>query len=176
MTAAGAAVGAAVAGATAATPQTPTEFSYYMEIQRVLVRYAFALDDRNWSALTSCFSEDATGDYGPGYSTLEGRDAIVALCRRMLEPLDASQHLLGTMDIAFEGSKLRRAFSTFKQATTRCYFQAQHIRKAARGDALYIVAGTYADRFVREKGVWKIKRRELRATWLDGNPAVLPRR
>lgn len=134
------------------------------EISRVLVQYARALDERDWPALQNCFTENALGNYGAEFPALKGRAQIVALCRRMLQPLDASQHLIGTVQINVQSAAA---------ALSQCYFQAQHVRHAAEGGALYIIAGTYRDQFLCEAGRWKIARRELIPTWAQGNPAVI---
>ena len=70
------------------------------EISALLVRHGASLDDRDWVRLRSCFTPDATGDYDPGAPNFEGYEAIEKLCRSMLEPLGASQHLIQPRDRA----------------------------------------------------------------------------
>lgn len=130
-------------------------------IQRVLVRYATSLDDRDWDGLAECFTEDAVADYGVG--SFEGAPAIVGLCRQMLEPLEMSQHLLGSFEINVDGDAAR----------SRCYFHAQHSRPELADGQFLIVAGTYEDQLVRSADAWRIRHRKLIATWRNGNPKVL---
>ena len=130
-------------------------------IQRVLVRYATSLDDRDWDGLAECFTEDAVADYGVG--SFEGVPAIVGLCRQMLEPLEISQHLLGSFEINVDGDT----------AHSRCYFHAQHSRPGLPDGQFLIVAGTYEDQLARSASGWRIRHRKLIATWRDGNPKVL---
>ena len=127
----------------------------------MLVRYATSLDDRDWERLATCFTEDAVADYGRG--VFEGPEAIVALCRRMLEPLRVSQHLLGSFEIEVSG----------ETAASRCYFQAQHVRPGLAAGDTFILAGTYEDALARTSEGWRIRHRKLVATWQEGNPAVL---
>jgi ketosteroid isomerase-like protein len=130
-------------------------------IHEVLVRYATALDDRDWDRLASCFTEDAIADYGSG--VFDGPVAIVDLCRQMLSPLQVSQHLLGSFEITISG----------KTATSRCYFHAQHVRPGLDGGDQLIIAGTYEDSLQKSADQWQIRKRRLVATWQKGNPAVL---
>jgi len=132
------------------------------EIVSLLTRYGTALDDRDWERLRSCFAPDAVADYGTG-SPFEGYPAIEALCRGMLEPLDASHHMIGNHEIELAGDA----------ATSRCYVRAQHLRKGCPGGILLEVGGYYRDQLRRAAEGWQIQHRQLVVTWRDGNAAVL---
>jgi 3-phenylpropionate/cinnamic acid dioxygenase small subunit len=133
------------------------------EIEALLSRYASALDARDWERLESCFTETAVADYGGLLGRREGAGSIVAACRSVLEPLDASQHLIGTIEIQLGGDEAR----------SQCAFQAQHVRRRVEGGANFTVGGHYRDELVRTPAGWRIHRRELVATWHDGNPRVV---
>jgi 3-phenylpropionate/cinnamic acid dioxygenase small subunit len=133
-----------------------------IEIAEVLARYANALDDRDWSRLASCFTPDATADYG-GAGACSGFTAIETLCRRALEPLDASQHLVGSIEVEVAGDEAR----------ARCALQAQHTRRGCEGGDHFTIGGSYRDCLVRTKDGWRIRHRELRVGWQDGNPRVM---
>ena len=60
----------------------------------VCVRNARALDGRDWELLATCFADDVVVEF-EGVEPLHGPAAVVDVCRAALEPLDASQHLLG---------------------------------------------------------------------------------
>jgi 3-phenylpropionate/cinnamic acid dioxygenase small subunit len=128
----------------------------------VCVRYATALDRRDWELFRTCFTPDATGEYS-GLGSLNGYDDFERVCRRALEPLRASQHLLGNHAVVV----------TRDEAEATCYFQAQHVKPGTPGGDTYIVAGTYTDHHVRTTEGWRIARRRLDVTWTDGNPSVL---
>ena len=89
----------------------------------------------------------------------------MATCRAALEPLDASQHLLGNHVVTVDGDEAR----------SQCYLQAQHVRSGTPGGDNYIIAGTYTDELRRGTDGWKIARRRLTVTWTSGNPTVLAR-
>lgn len=134
----------------------------HQEIVAVCVRYATALDRRDWGLLRTCFAPDVVAAY-QGIGTLEGYQAVEDVCRRALEPLAASQHLLGNHDVTVDGDV----------AHCSTYFQAQHVRPGTEGGDLYVVAGTYTDRMTRGDAGWRIAHRRLDVVWTDGNTAVL---
>lgn len=133
-----------------------------LEIAELLARYANALDERDWKRLASCFTEDAVGDYGT-IGRLDGYAAIEKLCRTTLEPLDASQHLIGSIEIELSGDTAR----------SRCALQAQHTSRGCEGGDHFTIGGSYLDELVRAHAGWRIRKRELRISWRDGNPRVV---
>jgi len=133
-------------------------------IVAVCVRYATALDRRDWPLLRDCFEPDVIADYA-GIGRIVGYEGLEAVCRAALEPLQASQHLLGNHAVQVTGD----------EADGTTYFRAQHVRPGTPGGDNYIVAGIYTDRFVRRDHNWRISRRKLDVVWSDGNPAVLER-
>jgi ketosteroid isomerase-like protein len=131
-------------------------------IVAVCVRYATALDRQDWDLLRSCFAPDVVAEF-EGIGTLEGYEAVEKACRNALEPLAVSQHLLGNHTVELDGDTARAA----------TYFQAQHVRPGLPDGELFIVAGTYSDRFARNGEGWWITHRHLTVVWTDGNPSVL---
>lgn len=132
------------------------------EVVAVCVRYATALDRRDWALLRRCFAPDVVAEF-EGMGTLDGYEAVEAACRGALEPLAASQHLLGNHEVTVDGDA----------AHASTYFQAQHVRPGTEGGDTYIVAGTYTDRLARDGDGWRIVHRRLDVVWTDGNSAVL---
>ena len=127
----------------------------------VTVAYCWALDTRNWAQLSEVFMPDSTARLGTG----EQRNLaeIVARISTALGHLDDSQHMVTCHQVVLDGD----------HATSRCYLQAQHIRRAAEGGANYIVAGRYEDQLVRTGDGWRIKHRDLIVMWTDGNLRVV---
>ena len=133
------------------------------QIADLCARYAFALDQKDWPTLRTCFT-DAPVFVHPG-GRIEGVDGIVERARGALEPLDASHHLLGNTVVDIDGD----------DATSICYFQAQHVRAGTPGGDTYFIAGSYADRLVRTPQGWRIAERVQAYLWRDGNRAVVAR-
>ena len=132
------------------------------EIFDLAVRYCTAIDTRDWELLGRCFDLDAVVVY-PGFEPLVGVPALTEFLAGILGPLDVTQHIATNFAIEIDGDR----------AKLTSYLHAQHVRAAAAGGALYIVAGTYRDELDRGPAGWRITRRELTTTWTDGNPAVL---
>jgi 3-phenylpropionate/cinnamic acid dioxygenase small subunit len=132
------------------------------QIFDLAVRYATALDSRDWSLLRTCFLPDVVGIY-EGLGEVHGYEAIEDLCRRALEPLDRSQHILSNFVVDVHGD----------EADFSCYLHAQHVLHAADGGGLFVIAGQYTDLHRRTDDGWKIARRRLATWWVDGNPAVI---
>jgi ketosteroid isomerase-like protein len=135
----------------------------HMEITDLLNRYATALDDRDWKRLATCFTPDAVGLYGPVLGRRDGFAAIEQLCRGALEPLDSSHHMITNHEIEIDGDTAR----------ARCYLQAQHTKRGTPGGDNFVIGGTYTDELVRTADGWRIRQRELRMIWQEGNPRVL---
>lgn len=127
--------------------------------------YCWALDSHRWDDLEQVFTPDATAVLGS--PELRGVEAIKRRIEQALGSLDDSQHMVNTHEVRIDGDT----------ATSRCYFHAQHVRRAAAeqgtGGRHYIVAGRYEDRLVRTAEGWRIARRELITMWTEGNLAVI---
>jgi hypothetical protein len=135
------------------------------DIVDLCVTYTLALDARDWDRLRSVFLIDAVADYG-GSGVSDGYDAIEATCRHALEPLGASQHLLGNHLVTF----------TDVGAESVCYFQATHVAAAGPDEAggrIFTVAGRYDDRMVRTPRGWRISHHTVTTQWVSGDPGVL---
>ena len=133
------------------------------DIHDLVVRYARALDTRNWDLLASCFVPDAVYQYPNGRSNSAAE--VVQRCSNALTRLDATQHLLGNIEICLDGDT----------ASTIVYFQAQHFLAGTPGGDTFIIAGTYRDRVVRTSQGWRIAQRDQDYTWMDGNRGVVAR-
>jgi SnoaL-like domain len=135
------------------------------EIADLCARYMFALDRKDWSLLATCFTDAPVFIHPGGHA--DGFSAILARARGALEPLDASQHLLGNvlLDVDVDADSARAT----------CYFQAQHVRAGTPGGDMYIIAGSYTDTLTRTADGWKIAERVQEYLWRDGNRAVVSR-
>lgn len=127
-------------------------------IERVLVRYAVALDERDWAALDEVFVPGASAFY-EGIGELTGREAIVDLVRTALAPCERTQHMLGCTRIAIDG----------ELATAKCYLQAIHSGRGDYAGQTLTVWGEYRDQLERRPEGWRILRRELFLTHIAGD-------
>ncbi|WP_433440750.1 nuclear transport factor 2 family protein [Nonomuraea sp. CA-141351] len=129
-------------------------------IVEVVTRYATALDTKDWTALGSLFTEDATWEYVGGGELLSGPDAIVARIAETLQPLQVTQHLFGNHTVRLDGD----------EAEHTCYVQAQHVRFDGEK---YLGAGCYNDHLRRTPDGWRFTHRRLTSVWSHGDPAVV---
>jgi 3-phenylpropionate/cinnamic acid dioxygenase small subunit len=135
-------------------------------VQAVLLRYATALDTRDWGKLRSCFVPDVVASYD-SIGNQQGYEAVERLCRTALEPLAATQHIVSNVEVSIDGDR----------AVARCNLQSTHVRSAPAGDD-FVVAGVYTDELVRTADGWRISRRSLRRVWTTGrlhDPAAVLR-
>jgi ketosteroid isomerase-like protein len=130
-------------------------------IEDALVAYAHALDARDYARLRECLAADARVKYGDS-RWLEGIEQTTRFCARALDPLDASQHRMGTVEVALAGDRARSV----------SYVCAEHLRAGRR----FTVGGRYLDQWTRTPAGWRIAQRELAIQWTDGDPEVLAAR
>jgi hypothetical protein len=133
------------------------------EIAELCIRYTFALDTKDWALLASCFAPSPAFVHPGG--RLEGFDEILGRTSAALNPLDATQHLLGNIDVEVDGDTARSS----------CYFHAQHVRAGTPGGDLYVIAGRYQDTLIRTDAGWRITERVQTYQWRNGNRAVVAR-
>src|SRR5512134_218305 len=112
----------------------------------VCVRYATAIDERDWDRLRSCFLPDAVGIYHAD-RPLIGYEAIEEAIRTAVTPLSRTQHLVSNFTVFLDGD----------EATATCYLHAQHVREGVPGGEKFVIAGVYSDRFARTDDGWRIR-------------------
>lgn len=118
-------------------------------LQDVMATYAMGVDERDFDAYGSCFTDDVvvTG-FGP--DEFVGRDAWVAYVKQALEQYGPTQHMLGPQLATIDGDS----------AHCRTDVQAHHYLKEPEGSTLTLWA-TYETDMVRIDGAWKIKKHHL---------------
>jgi hypothetical protein len=130
----------------------------------VSIRYALALDERDWELLAGVFTPDAEVYYSSG-NHVQGRDAVVAQVRAALEGCGPTQHLLGNHVVEFDGDRAR----------SRCYVRAfaagaPDSRWAGHTYELFAV---YRDELVRSADTWQVERRRMDVVFELGERRVL---
>jgi hypothetical protein len=139
----------------------PSELEDRLAIIELTHRYCWALDSKQLELLDTVFELDATAELRS--APLEGLEAIRSRIHGALAPLDATQHTVTNHLITVDGNT----------ATSRCYLHSQHVRAAAEGGELYVIAGRYEDELVRTPHGWRIAFRRLVGVWTDGNLEVV---
>ncbi len=126
------------------------------------LRYAEALDGKDFALLLTCFTPYAR--WGTTQSMAAGHAEIAARAEEALRDLDATQHVTTNFQVRLEDDRARM----------RSYYLATHVRRAHGSDPPhYVVAGRYDDALVRTPGGWAIAERRLTGLWSTGDPAIL---
>ena len=144
-------------------PMTGAAAADVVAIQQVLYHYAYALDARDYDALDDVFGADAQLHTSGG--TLMSPAQYKAMCATELPKLDATHHMVTNTSVTVDGDR----------ATSRAYFQAQHVRTSLAPDSQLLMAGWVDDELERRPEGWRIVDRRWHSSWSSGNPAVLGR-
>lgn len=141
------------------------------EITDLLLRYAWAIDSKDWPLLHSCFTLDCAVSYGNGNSPhprgsirFAGADELTAYMQRTHDPLDSSLHRITNIQVELTG---------LDTAAARSYGDNLLVLKAAADGPFYESAGYYTDEVVRQRGVWRIATRRYARVWAQGNAKVI---
>jgi hypothetical protein len=124
-------------------------------ITAVLLRYATAIDTRDWAMLRSCFAEDVEANYA-GFGTFHGLRAITEFMRRAHAEMGATLHRLTNISVHREAGVVR----------SRCYVDALLMPGPAGGSHNRGI-GWYEDSLVRTGQGWKIARRVFHPVLLE---------
>jgi SnoaL-like domain len=127
-------------------------------IRELIDRYCYAVNERDWTVLESCYTEDAVWDVGkPLNFRLEGRKAIVDIASTKISEEDYVVQTPHATMIWLDGPKAR-AHSTIKEV----------VRHKDGAGGIQILA-TYADDLVKVAGEWRFKVRAYRVTNIEFN-------
>jgi hypothetical protein len=148
------------------TDMTPEE-----SIRAVVARIANTIDTRRWTDLRALFADEVTTDYTSlfgGEVQRQSGDALIAMWRQILSPLDATQHLTGAIDVQLRGTA----------AIAECNVRGYHISARASGGSEWMVAGQWIiemteSRVSESAGRWLVTRMTLRTFYQTGNRDLL---
>ena len=139
------------------------------EISDVQLRYATAVDTRDWEYLRTCFTDEVEADFSSGFGfpvvRLPAEEWIQSLAP-MMSALQATQHLITNHVITFDDDD---------HATCVAYVQASHHNPNRTGDSDQTVYGFYTNRFERTSSGWRIATCKLTVSWMTGNFGIFGR-
>lgn len=108
----------------------------------------------------SAFHEDGHVDCGVFKGSTDG---FVDFAQQFLRDLKASQHLIGQIQIHFDGDDA---------ADGEVYFIAWHRTVEEGEDKDLFVAGRYVDRYEKRDGTWRIAQRHELIDWARTDPVT----
>jgi uncharacterized protein (TIGR02246 family) len=120
-------------------------------IRAVLVRYATAIDTKDWPLFRTCFTADATTDYGEIGSWADA-DGITRFMDAAHQGFGATNHMLSNFVIEVDGDWAR--------ATTSVHAVLAFADASGWIDSV----GRYEDDLVRTPDGWRIARRRAHLT------------
>jgi uncharacterized protein (TIGR02246 family) len=127
-----------------------TAFEDRFAIRELVDRYSDAVNERDWPAFESCFTEDGVWDVGAPFSfVLEGRALIVQIAS---EKISEQQYVIQTPHAVV--IKLNGDTATVRATMQECM-------RAPDGSGMQMF-GTYYDDLVRTADGWRFKLRRFR--------------
>jgi 3-phenylpropionate/cinnamic acid dioxygenase small subunit len=125
----------------------------------ILIRYARAVDARDWRALEQCFSPHATVQ-----GTLQASEIAPYLefLKASLDAYSSTMHVMANQHIEWQ--------SDTDRASVETYALAYHVAKDAVDRAPTLTMGVvYHDEMVHEvPGGWRILHRRVTPRWIEG--------
>jgi hypothetical protein len=126
----------------------------------VLIRYARAIDTKDWLLLRTCFTGDVTADYGD-IGSWKGVEELTAFMINAHAGMGATQHLLSNFQVETDGDR----------ASSVTYVHAVTILASHPYDWIDTIA-IYRDRLLKGTEGWRIASRTYRTTRAILSPSL----
>ncbi len=137
------------------------------ELRDLIHRYAFGLDDRDWTLWRSVFADEVVidmSDYRPEPPPrLATAERVVRSAEVLFAGFEATQHFIGTQRYEVSGD----------EAVITAHMRAEHWLTTGDGGDRYTMYGTYIDDCVRTADGWKMARVKLHLLREEGNRQVM---
>lgn len=137
------------------------EISDRMEIEKLMVDYCHAVDDKDWDALDNVFTGDAIIDYSemtPHRGNLAETKAFLAMA---MANTGSCQHIISTSQIRIDGDR----------AWGRTICVNPNVMKDS--GKMFVVGLWYRDEFRRTADGWRIVHRYEESSWRQDVPVGL---
>jgi 3-phenylpropionate/cinnamic acid dioxygenase small subunit len=139
---------------------SPQQLSDRLEIHDLLVRYAKAIDDRDFELLDTCFLPDADVDYTSSGGIQGKYREVRAWLEKALAPFTAMMHLIGNSTIELQGDRARG----------RTYvYNPMGLPKQDGSLHFFSVGAHYVDELVRTREGWRIAKRVEETRFFEGS-------
>lgn len=133
-----------------------------LEIQDLLVRYARALDTKDFDVLDTVFTPDAHLDYTSSGGIAGRYPEVKAWLSKVLRYFPVYQHLVANHDVEIDGDRATSVASLYNPM------------QRGDGGGMFYVGAEYRDRLVRTPAGWRIEDRYEHLVWMDGNVPDVP--
>jgi 3-phenylpropionate/cinnamic acid dioxygenase small subunit len=141
---------------------TISEISDRLQIEDLMVRYCYAIDDRDWEAYRSLFTSDAVIDDTVTGGIRSGAEEHVAYLQRALSKVEISQHAISTVLIRLNGN----------EATARSHCSCPMVVKTDDNPRHVFFQGLwYRDKLRKGEDGWRFSERLEEGYWTRNLPA-----
>jgi hypothetical protein len=129
-------------------------------INEQVIRYAIAVDRRDWKMFADCFTDPVHADYSEnGMPAADfARDDLVGIVREALIGYTATQHLSPNHVIEFDEHDPDRAICY-------SYMYAQHYLEGSDGADFLLLRGSYTNHMLRTSDGWRIESLTQHISW-----------
>jgi len=141
------------------------EISDRLEIQDLLARYSYAIDERNWDGLDAVFTPDAVIDYTETGGARGSVAQIKAWLPVALERFPKFQHMVATTKLELQGDKAR---------SRTCLFNPMVYRAEDGAESVFFIGLWYRDTLVRTPDGWRIAERYEEMGYAHNVPEMPP--
>jgi hypothetical protein len=136
------------------------EISDRIEIQDLMVRYARAIDTKDYGLLDTCFMPDAHVDYVSSGGTKGAYPEVRQWLEKALAPFPAMMHLVANNQVKLDGDR----------ASSRTYvINPMGFPNPDGSLHVFTVAAHYVDKLVRTPDGWRIQERIEETVLMDGS-------
>lgn len=133
-----------------------------LEIEDVLTRYCYAVDDRDWNAYREIFTADAVIDDTVTGGLRSGVEEHIAYMKNALSKVLMSQHAISTVLVDLTGNEAR----------VRAHCSCPMVLDQGNGQTHVFFQGLwYRDSLIRTPGGWKIRHLLEEGYWKHNAPA-----
>ena len=142
---------------------TLQQLSDRAEIQDLMTRYAYAIDDRNWHGLDQIFTPDAIIDYSDVGGPVGTVDEIKTFLAEAMAGFSAFQHLSTTSEIIINGNQARARTILFNPMVMNHEGQ----------ERVFFIGLWYQDELTLTSQGWRIQHRREQKSWAYNQPAAM---
>lgn len=137
-----------------------------LEIESVIIAYAWALDSKQFDRLDDVFTPDASLDYTTSGGVKGAYPEVKAWLAGILPHFPVYQHLVSNIEVTLDGDTAT--------SRTALYNPMGHDRDDGTR-AFFYVGAEYHDQWSRTPQGWRITDRFEQTVWMDGElPARMP--
>jgi 3-phenylpropionate/cinnamic acid dioxygenase small subunit len=141
------------------------EISDRLEIQDLLARYSYAIDERNWDALDTVFTPDAVIDYSETGGAAGSVAQIKAWLPKAMERFPRYQHMVATTKLELAGDAAR---------SRTCLFNPMVYQDDDGAEKVFFIGLWYRDKLVRTADGWRIAERYEEMGYAHNVPDMPP--